>query len=270
MAYFILLSCPAAVMVYYGMFTEFWSPDDEGMMMLLVKDYRSGFRLYDDIFTICGPVYFFYNSFIRLVTGTAVTHDVTRITSAVIWLVCGLTVAWIVFWFTQSVLAAAVAYVFSLFTLAFFHDEPGHPQELCMLLLLLGLAASGLLAANPRRRGIAMILLGAITAALLLVKVNIGVFAMLALALAILSQSPVNVLSSAAAVTTAAAALALAPVLMRAHLDDSPAGIYCFVVTASIATLCRICFAPIRLLSFRFGIARWRWPLSWLQSRQSG
>ncbi len=50
-AYFLLLSCPATVTAYYQMFTGFSYWDDEGAMMMSVKEYLSGHRLYDDVFS---------------------------------------------------------------------------------------------------------------------------------------------------------------------------------------------------------------------------
>jgi len=73
--------------------------------------------------------------------------------------------------------------------LSFFTNEPGHPQELCLLLLVF-LAGSGILATNPRRLSVAMTVAGSIAAALTLVKVNIGIFAILGVALAVSFQSP--------------------------------------------------------------------------------
>jgi hypothetical protein len=235
-AYFLLLSCPAAVTAYYQMFTGFSSWDDEGTMMMRVKEYLSGFRLYDEVFSRYGPAYYSYSWFVHFVTMTPVTHDVTRMTSVVLWAICPLICAWIILRLTGFVPVAAAAYILTLRSLTFFGHEPGHPQEFCMLLLV-GLAASGLLARGARRRGIAMIFAGAMTALLLLTKVNVGIFAILAVALAVLSQSAATALSRIAAVAAGAAALVLPLALMRIHLDDSLAWTYCVVVTASIAAL---------------------------------
>jgi hypothetical protein len=120
--------------------------------------------------------------------------------------------------------------------LSFFTYEPGHPQELCMMLLLC-LAGSGFLATNPRTRWLGMAAAGSLAAALTLIKINIGIFAILAVALAILFQAPTGWLWRTAKYATGGAALLLPFALMRVHLSDPAAQTYCFVITASIAAV---------------------------------
>jgi hypothetical protein len=251
-AWFAILTVPAAVTAYYRIFSGFAEWDDEGSIMMTVKQYLTGGKLYQEVFSPYGPVYFFYNWLVRSVTGNVLNHDAVRITSAALALLCALIGACIVLRLTKSLAVASVTHLLVFRILSFFTYEPGHPQELCMLLLLC-LAGCGLRAANPRYVWLAMTAAGSLAAALTLIKINIGVFAILAVALAVLFQAPSGWLSSLAKYAAGAAALLLPFLLMRVQLDDPPTQAYCFVVTASVAALLAgpLRFARPGALSFR-------------------
>jgi hypothetical protein len=234
-AWFVFLSIPAAAVGYYRTFTGFAGWDDEGTMMMMVKQYLGGGKLYGEIVSGYGPVYFFYNRVVRSISGTPLNHDNVRMTSVALLLLCALACAWIVLRFTRSVVLASLVHILTFQTLWFFQQEPGHPQELCILLLVC-LVGSGILI-SPKYRPIVMALMGALPAALLLVKVNIGIFAILAVTLAILYQVPPSPYARYAKLLVWATALALPAVLMKVHFDDQAARVYCFVVTASLGAL---------------------------------
>ena len=105
------------------------------------------------------------------------------------------------------------------------------------MLLLLCLVASGILAARSGYRWLAMVLVGMLVAALALIKVNIGIFVILAAALAIVFQLPPNGLVRAGRYAVGVVALILPAVLMKAHLGVVATQAYCGVVTVSIAAL---------------------------------
>jgi hypothetical protein len=233
-AWFTILTVPAAVAAYYRIFSGFAEWDDEGTLMMQVRQYLTGSKLYDQIYSGYGPVYFYYNRLVRLAAGSVLNHNGVRIISAVVSLLCMLVCAWIVLRLTKSLAAASLAQLLVFRGLRSFTNEPGHPQELCMLLLVC-LAGSGILAANPRRLRLSLAASGSIAAALTLVKVNIGIFAILAVALAILFQSPPAWLWRAAKLAVGGAAFLLPFALMRVHLNDPAAQAYCVVVTASVA-----------------------------------
>jgi hypothetical protein len=203
--------------------------------MMTVRQYLNGARLYQEIYSGYGPVYYFYNSLLRSVTGIAVNHNAVRITSAAVVVVCSLVCAWMVLRLTKSLAAASVTHLLVFRALVFFGNEPGHPQELCMLLLLC-LAASGMLW-TPRTRLLALAAAGVLAAALVLIKINIGIFAILAVALAVLFQMPRGPFWRSMKWAAGAGAMLLPFALMRTHLNDPAAQAYCFVITASVAAM---------------------------------
>src|ERR1700704_2566665 len=57
----LLLTTIAGVSSYLAMFTGFSAYDDEGALMITVKQYLSGRTIYEDVFSFYGPVYYLYN-----------------------------------------------------------------------------------------------------------------------------------------------------------------------------------------------------------------
>jgi hypothetical protein len=249
--WFAFLTALAGLGAYYRMFTEFSGYDDEGTLMISVKQYLSGAKLYEHGSLPYGPVYYFYNWMVRTISGTTVTHDVVRMSSLIPWLLTALVAAWIVFRFTGSLVLASVTHLLTSRALFdFFHFEPGHPQELCILLLVC-LLASGIVSSKPHRRVLGMLLLGVITAALMLVKVNIGTFAFLAVSLAILAHSPVTKFSRLAFASAAAASVILPVALMKSHLKDEGTWMYAALVVVSMSAALLILFRVPRSICFR-------------------
>ena len=148
----VFLTALASVPAYYRMFTGFSSWDDQGALMVTVKQYLGGMKLYNQISVPYGPVYYFYNHALRTLSGTPLTHDVVRMSSLIPWLLTAFVCAWIGFRFTGSLILSSATHLLVFLTLSsFFQNEPGHPQELCILLLVC-LVAAGIIASIPRRR----------------------------------------------------------------------------------------------------------------------
>jgi hypothetical protein len=230
--WFGFLSLLGGIWAYYRVFTGFSIWDDEGSMMLSVKQYLDGLKLYDQVWSGYGPVYYFYNWLVRSVTGTPVTHDVVRISSLLPWLVTSLVCAWIILRLTDSLVLASLAHLLTLHSLEFFAEGPGHPQELCILLLVVFVASGTLI--GQQRHFLGAVLLGVLPAALLLVKVNLGIFAILAAGLSLSFHTSENRLSKTSGRVFVAATLFLPFALMRHQLGDPSALVYCVVLIASV------------------------------------
>jgi hypothetical protein len=249
--WFLVLSALAGIAAYYWMFTGFSVWDDEGTLLLTVRQFLGGMKLYDQIKGY-GPVYYWYNWILRTVSGTPATHDTVRMSSLIPWLLTALVCAWIVLRLTRSLLLASFTHLLTFLGLSFFRKEPGHPQELCILLMM-ALVASGIACVLPRWRLPSMFCLGALPGALLLIKVNIGIFMILGVALAVLWHLHGTRLPTYLFGAVAGASLILPFAIMKAHLGGSSADRYCLVVVIStIALLLVLTRLPrIKFLSLR-------------------
>ena len=236
LAFWILfLGTITSVTTYLALFTGFSAYDDEGTFMMTVKQYLGGRILYVDVFSFYGPVYYLYNWLLHALTGAPVTHDVVRMTSLVLCLAGALICAWIVLRLTGSLVMAALAHLFTSAAItAFSRSEPGHPQELVLLLLLL-FASCPLWADFSLHRNLLMMSVGALAAALLLIKINVGALAMASLALTIAARLPRSPLSQMVRVAAYAGCILLPAVLMQSHFDYGWARLYCFLEMTSIA-----------------------------------
>jgi hypothetical protein len=242
--WFTALTVLAGAAAYLRMMMGFSLYDDEGSLMITVKQYLTGMRIYGQIGTSYGPVYYFYRWALHTATAMPVTHDTVRISALLPWLGTCLICGWTTLRLTRSLILAAVAHLGTSLALVFFSWEPGHPQDLT-LLLLVALAAAPLMAGVEDRRTILMLALGVLPAALLLVKVNVGAFAMEAVAMALVSCGPRNRVWQALRLAIGAACTVLPLILMRNHLDAAWARTYCWFEVSSTAG-CVCCLLRIR------------------------
>src|SRR5215471_51681 len=81
----VLLVLSVAAEAYFRMLIGVETVDDEGTMMITVKLYLAGGRIYQDVVSRYGPVYYFYQLLIHTLTATPVSHDVTRFMSIFHW-----------------------------------------------------------------------------------------------------------------------------------------------------------------------------------------
>lgn len=232
MAELLLLSA-LAMLAYYQIFSVYAFYDDEGYLMLTVKHFLAGHRLYDEVWTLYGPVYFFYKWLIHGLCGLPLTHDVVRLTAIAVRILTGVAAAVSAFRLTGSVALAASSQMLVTFHLVAIDMEPGHPQELSGLLTM-ALVAIASFASGRRRRRMA-IALGLVIAALSMVKINLGAFAGLAVWMAFLSQVPLTRASAALRIVSSAALIALPWVLMRSLLGEPTA--QHFAATEALAVL---------------------------------
>lgn len=204
--------CACGIYAYFLMFSRFGFWDDEGYLMETVRAMLQGHPVYDQIYTLYGPFYYFFEGAMYIVTGAPVTHDFVRFGGLLLWLATAVLAAWSVLRMTRSFLLAGLTLFAVSKVLVFFSGEPGHPEEICIVsvCLLLAIACT----VNDRLNTWQSIAIGFLLAALSLTKINVGLYAIFAVLLALLVTQPSNRLKAVAFRLTGLASLACTAVIM--------------------------------------------------------
>lgn len=218
----------ATLYAYYVMFSGFAYYDDEGFLNLTVRQFVAGRALYDDVYSQYGPFFYVFNWAVFRLVSVPVDTDSVRLLVIAIWIGCAALAGLVTVRLTRNLPLALVGLALAGAHLRALAYEPGHPQGLAMLLVMLLPATATYL--DERRRPLVCALLGAIVGCLLMTKVNLGVFALLALALTLTS----SMAGRAAAVLRAAVSVAillLPATLMRLHMATAEVPRYVALVT---------------------------------------
>ncbi len=168
-----LLGAALTACAYLLISTTFMPYDDEGYVLISIRNYLAGLRLYDDIFSQYGPWPFVYHQLVTAITGWELTHTLGRMLTLGHWVMSALLCGMIGWRLTRSQLAAGAAAVIA-FALCWQNtSEPSHPgSHIALLVALAAVITSGL--PDSRRPVVTCTLLGAIIALLLLTKINVG------------------------------------------------------------------------------------------------
>lgn len=168
-----LLGAALTVCAYLVISTTFMPYDDEGYVLLSLRNYLAGLRLYDDIFSQYGPWPYVYHELATALTGQPLTHGFGRALTLLHWVLASLLCG-VVGWRLTRSQAAAAATVLLVFTLSWQNSsEPTHPGS--HIMLLVALAATLMSGLPGSRHPVAThALLGSIIALLLLTKINVG------------------------------------------------------------------------------------------------
>jgi len=181
-AAYALVAAGAAVAAHFLAFSLLQSYDDEGTLLVTLKAFSEGETLYRDIYIPYGPFYYEVFGGLFALTDQAVTTNASRSIVVVIWVATSLLYGISAQRLTGRLMLGVTGMLTAFVPLNVLVNEPMHPQMLCVLLLgLLTLLATF----EPSRRGIWLGGgVGALVAALLLTKVNLGVYALVAVVLA--------------------------------------------------------------------------------------
>lgn len=170
------------------MYSGFASYDDEGYMLIALDSFLSHGSLYDDVFSQYGPFYYEFWGAVFSLFGIPVDHQGGRTVALVAWVASALLLGLAGWRMTRSALLGLAVQIVAFGGIITVTSEPMHPGGLICLLLATILAIS--CCVRDRPSPYAMAALGAAIAALVLVKVNVGFFALAALALVCVVSYP--------------------------------------------------------------------------------
>ncbi len=167
----ILLFAVAITFGFYIVFSRKLSLD-EGYLMITVRGFLEGNALYDKLFTQYGPFYYLYEWFLHGVLRVPLTEDATRWLCLFHWTAASVLLAVAAARISQSLVVGAFVFAQAIIHVGGLSNEPGHPQELGVLLLTLGVACATRQDGRIRNWD----LLAVIAAALVFTKINVGAF----------------------------------------------------------------------------------------------
>lgn len=190
-AAYALVAIAAAVAAYFTVFTVWAGYDDEGTLLVTVQAFARGETLYSDIYTIYGPFYFELFGGLFALFGADVTNNASRSIVIVLWVGTSLCFGLAAQRITGRLLLGVTCMIAAFATLYVLANEPMHPQVLCVALLGLFVLFA---AFGPGRRPLWLgAAAGALLAALVLTKINLGAYAVAAVAIgAVLTIEPLR------------------------------------------------------------------------------
>ncbi len=162
-------------------------------MLLAIGDFARHGGLYERFPTPYGPFFFEFSAAVFRATGLAFDSMGARIVTGVLWLATTVCTGWAAWRATGSAFAACAAGFIACFALDVLANEPLHPGGLSVLLLALlaiFLVAQARAGAGPRARVWRSVACGALVAALVFTKPNVGLLAALAVGVDLLRRVP--------------------------------------------------------------------------------
>ena len=164
---------------YWLMFTQFMVYDDEGYVLWSLHNYFAAGGLYTKVYSQYGPfLYAFYHA-LHVLFRWPFDNENGRLLTLFYWCGSAGLGGWFAWRQTKSAIVAATAMLVTFGSLVVMISEPGHPGGLLAFLSAIG-AVGGAIAWERGKTGAFALLVGALAAAMVLTKVNVGVFFLIA------------------------------------------------------------------------------------------
>ena len=168
----------------YTLATTFRPYDDEGYFLLMIKHYLDRGHLYTEVFSQYGPFYTFVQKTLFRLLQLPVTHDAGRQVTLICWLSSAVLAGYFIYKLSKNVVLASAAGLASMSLARVLADEPGHPQQVILPIMMIACCVS--ISDGP----ISLLLLGALGAALVFTKINVGIFYFAAVGLTLICRFP--------------------------------------------------------------------------------
>ena len=164
-----------AAIGYWMLFSSFAVYDDEGYILISVREYFFHGKLYEGVYSQYGPVFYFLMDLLQRGLGQPVDHTLARWLTLGFWIgtagCCALTV-----WRQTTSRSLTVFTLTATFLyLYFITDEPFHPGSLIFFVLAASLCISTQFISAGKWSASAAVA-GGTAAILILTKINVGAF----------------------------------------------------------------------------------------------
>ena len=229
----ILISVIGALPAASLLLTQFSWWDDEGYMLVSLAHYIDEGHLYTKTLSQYGPFYFFVQKLVFQIFQLPVTHEMGRLVTLVYWMSSSVLAAVFVSGLGNSIFLACSAGLSVMLAAVVVTNEPGHPQQLVLLLLIAACLSLPLLTGRYRLR---FFLLGCTGAALTFTKVNLGVFYIAGLAHTLFCLLPPSKIRSIGISLALIYAAGFPWLLMHANFNHGFRGYFLLATAAGIAT----------------------------------
>jgi len=176
-----------APVAYMAMFSAFQAYDDEGYFLITLRDYTTGHPLFTQALPIYGPFFYEVVGGVYKGLGLEPSPDAGRFMTIVVWLIASLLGGVLAHRLTRNLWLTIGAQLVTFRVLAVFVNEPMQPAGITSLLLISLMIAATFKSSRPRASAA---VIGTIVGALLLTKVNVGVFAAIAVVFAWAANLP--------------------------------------------------------------------------------
>lgn len=212
----VLLGCTG-----YGMlFTTFMQGDDEGYVLWSTRQFCAGHALYTDVFSQYGPLFYAWYRLWHAVTGLVFTSESARWLTLAYWLIAAGACGGMAWRLTQRWLPTVATAILSFAALQEMIREPFHPGGILAAITAAGAAIC--LSALVRGANCTFAVAGAVVGtAMALMKINVGVFFLIAVGSWMALHSGGRKWGRGALVLTALGVVVMPLALMKTHLHEA-------------------------------------------------